>query len=107
MMAVRRGRISRAQRCSLPFETGSFDMVVTNQVLEHVEDLGGAFGELARVLRPDGTLIALFPSREVWREGHIGISFAHRLRRTRMRHAYVLAMRSVGFGSFKADKSCS
>jgi SAM-dependent methyltransferase len=92
---------------TLPFETGSFDMVVTNQVLEHVEDLGGVLGELARVLRPEGTLIALFPSREVWREGHIGIPFAHRLRRTSWRHRYVSAMRRVGFGLFKADKSCS
>jgi SAM-dependent methyltransferase len=47
----------RANVESLPFGDGSFDLVLCTQVLEHL--LGPADGvrELARVLRPGGTLI--------------------------------------------------
>jgi SAM-dependent methyltransferase len=36
---------------------GSFDLVVSFQVLEHVRDLGTYFSEMRRVLRPEGRLI--------------------------------------------------
>jgi ubiquinone/menaquinone biosynthesis C-methylase UbiE len=39
---------------SLPFENGSFDLVFGHAVLHHLPDLGGAFGEFRRVLRPGG-----------------------------------------------------
>jgi SAM-dependent methyltransferase len=39
---------------SLPFATGSFDLVVAISVLEHVEDPPKVFAEAARVLRPGG-----------------------------------------------------
>ncbi len=48
----------------LPFEDGSFDLVVGHAVLHHLPDLPTAFGELARVLAPGGTLLfAGEPSR--------------------------------------------
>ncbi|HUQ23459.1 MAG TPA: class I SAM-dependent methyltransferase [Gaiellaceae bacterium] len=42
----------------LPFDTGSFDCVAANWVLHHVPDLQRGVGELARVLRPGGRLVA-------------------------------------------------
>jgi len=42
----------------LPYEDDAFDVVVANWVLYHVPDLARGVGELARVLRPDGLLIA-------------------------------------------------
>lgn len=42
---------------SLPFEAGSFDVVLCSQVIEHVPDAGAAAAELARVLRPGGALV--------------------------------------------------
>ncbi len=45
----------------------SFDVVVCLHVLEHVNDRA-AIGELYRVLRPGGTLIAMFPIVEGWDE---------------------------------------
>lgn len=62
----------------LPFDDASFDGVLTNQVLEHVEDLAAAARELARVVRPGGVLIACFPTREIWREPHFKAWFIHR-----------------------------
>jgi len=41
---------------SLPFEDGSFDLVVGHAVLHHLPDLRGAFGEFRRVLRPGGVV---------------------------------------------------
>jgi len=43
----------------LPFGDGSFDLVVTNDVLQHVPDaeLERSVAELRRVLAPDGTLL--------------------------------------------------
>jgi ubiquinone/menaquinone biosynthesis C-methylase UbiE len=48
----------------LPFEDGSFDLVLGHAVLHHLPDLPTAFAELARVLAPGGTLLfAGEPSR--------------------------------------------
>ncbi len=48
----------------LPFADGSFDLVLGHAVLHHLPDLPTAFGELARVLAPGGTLLfAGEPSR--------------------------------------------
>ena len=43
---------------ALPFEDRSFDLLVANWVLYHLPDVDRGIGELARVLTPDGTLIA-------------------------------------------------
>jgi ubiquinone/menaquinone biosynthesis C-methylase UbiE len=45
---------SEAER--LPFADRSFDLVFGHAVLHHVPDLGRAFGEFARVLRPGGVV---------------------------------------------------
>ncbi len=43
---------------ALPFADGEFDAAVANFVLYHVRDIHRALAELARVLRPGGTLVA-------------------------------------------------
>ncbi len=48
----------------LPFASGRFDAVVLSEVAEHLEDLAGAFAELARLLRPGGRLLVSVPYRE-------------------------------------------
>jgi SAM-dependent methyltransferase len=85
-----------------PFPEASFDIVVSNQVLEHVEDLDAALAEIDRVLRPGGEALSIFPARDVWREGHIGIPFAHRFPRgSRARFLWTYALRGLGFGYWK------
>ncbi len=42
---------------SLPFADGSFDVVLCTQVIEHLLAPGAGVDELARVLRPGGTLV--------------------------------------------------
>ncbi len=45
----------------LPFADGAFDRVIASEVLEHIPDDRGAMGELARVLRPGGTMAVTVP----------------------------------------------
>ncbi len=46
----------------LPFPDGAFDRVICSEVMEHVHDYGAAARELARVLRPGGTLGVTIPT---------------------------------------------
>lgn len=86
----------------IPFPDESFDLVANNQVLEHVEDLDSVLAEMNRVLKPGGTVLSIFPSRDVLREGHIGIPLSHRLPKGSMlRLYYTWALRSLGFGTWK------
>jgi SAM-dependent methyltransferase len=47
--------------CTLTFSDASFDLVLCNELFEHVQDLELAFREIARVLRPGGRLVATCP----------------------------------------------
>ena len=88
----------------LPFEDGTFDLVVNNQVMEHVEDLDAVLAEIHRALKPGGTVLSLFPSCDVFREGHIGIPFAHWMKRgSRLRLLYTWGLRSLGLGHHKNE----
>jgi 2-polyprenyl-3-methyl-5-hydroxy-6-metoxy-1,4-benzoquinol methylase len=49
--------LARANLESLPFGDAEFDLVLCSQVVEHLLDVDAGLRELARVLRPDGTLI--------------------------------------------------
>jgi len=46
----------------LPFTDGSFDRVIASEVMEHIPDDAGAMSELARVLRPGGTIAVTVPA---------------------------------------------
>jgi SAM-dependent methyltransferase len=88
----------------IPFPDATFDLVVNNQVLEHVEDLDHELAGIHRVLKPGGVALSVFPSRDVWREGHIGIPFAHWFPRgSRARLWYAWALRWMGFGYWKGQ----
>lgn len=86
----------------LPFDDEFFDLVTNNQVIEHVVDLDAVLREIHRVLKPGGTVLSIFPARDVFREGHIGIPFAHWFPKTsRFRFLYAWALRSAGLGKWK------
>jgi ubiquinone/menaquinone biosynthesis C-methylase UbiE len=46
---------------TMPFEDGFFDCIVAVSSLEFVNDIDAAGREMARVLRPDGTLVMVMP----------------------------------------------
>jgi SAM-dependent methyltransferase len=55
------GSAVRGDALALPFPDGTFDTVIAAEVLEHVPDDRAAIAELARVLRPGGTLAVTVP----------------------------------------------
>ena len=92
----------------IPFDDHFFDLVVSNQVLEHVENLDAALREIHRVLKPGGAFLCLFPHKGVIREGHCGLPFIHWFsKQSRLRFYYGLVMRRMGFGYSKGNKSAS
>lgn len=60
--ADRLAGVMRGDATRLPFRDGSFDVIVTSEVLEHIQDDVAALAELSRVLKPGGTFAATVPS---------------------------------------------
>jgi ubiquinone/menaquinone biosynthesis C-methylase UbiE len=50
-----------ADACALPFADASFDSAFCVAVLQHIRDVPKAVGELARVTRPGGRVVAVEP----------------------------------------------
>jgi SAM-dependent methyltransferase len=84
-----------ADALRLPFPDATFDRIVAAEVLEHIEGDGDALAELARVLRPGGTIAVTVPAwlseRVCWalsddyhapavEGGHVRVYSARRLR---------------------------
>jgi SAM-dependent methyltransferase len=63
------GLIAAVGEC-LPYADASFDVVFSNEVLEHVQDDRLACREIARVLRPGGRAVIFVPNRLYFFETH-------------------------------------
>ncbi len=59
----------------LPFDDESFDVVVSNHVVEHVPDQRMHLRELMRVLRPDGVAYLATPNKLWLRDPHYKLPF--------------------------------
>jgi SAM-dependent methyltransferase len=57
-----RWALAAADICDLPFEDGSFQLVICSEVLEHIADHRRAIAEAARVLQPGHLLAVSVPS---------------------------------------------
>lgn len=55
--------IRQAPAEELPFPAGTFDVVLSHEVLEHVDDDRRAVEEAIRVLKPGGRLVVFAPNR--------------------------------------------
>lgn len=60
----------------LPFEDSCMDVIISDQVFEHVLDYPQAIAETYRVLRPGGVFLHCFPSRYRCIETHIHVPMA-------------------------------
>ncbi len=56
-------RVIRCDAQALGFSSKSFDAVLLNEVLEHLDDQVAALDEARRVLRPGGVLLVFSPNR--------------------------------------------
>lgn len=50
---------------ALEFDDGVFDSVVGVHSIEHIPDLRGAFAEMARVLKPGGKALFIYPAEPI------------------------------------------
>lgn len=78
--------------CRTPFADGFFDVVISDQVFEHVRDLDALAAELVRVTKPGGAGWHIFPAK--WRviEPHLFVPCVHWLPKNRLRRWYLRLM---------------
>ena len=53
------------------FQSQQFDLVISTSVIEHVQDLPSMLGDVARLLKPSGCSVHIFPRRTMLIEPHI------------------------------------
>ena len=58
-----RNRALQVSADNMPFPSDQFDVVIVNEVLEHVPDQDGALREIWRVLKPGGKFLLFCPNR--------------------------------------------
>jgi SAM-dependent methyltransferase len=72
-------RIGRIEVCPLPFEDRIYDLVVSNQVIEHIREPERYLSEAKRVMTEAGVLVLatpdrttrLFPYQRPWNQYHV------------------------------------
>lgn len=91
--------IRRMEADRIPFDDHSFDVVISNQVLEHVPDIDLVAREIARVLKPGGRSLHVFPDAGVLTEPHSKIPLLHWFPKgARWRLPYAALMRVLRYG---------
>ena len=88
-----------------PFEQAFFDVVLSNQVLEHIINMSGCFHNLHRVLKPGGFSVHLFPLRNVIWEGHLQIPLAHRFASHDNRKTWIRSWSRLGVGRYSVHRN--
>lgn len=78
------------------FPAGYFDIVISDQVLEHVADLKSVTSEIFRVLRPGGLTCHQFPARHRMMEPHYKLPLVHWLPKGRLRQQAIKLLLWLG-----------
>jgi len=93
-------RISRIpMQDNWPYPDAYFDVIISNQVGEHLNNHDHFFSEIARCLAPSGFSVNLFPLRHVIMEWHVLVPFAHRIKNFDVLKAFIAACASIGKGA--------
>jgi SAM-dependent methyltransferase len=84
-----------------PFQEGSFDFIISNQVVEHVRHPDIFWENLGRALKDGGISVHLFPLKHYIYEGHLHLPFVHRIHHATLRQAYIRLLSRLGLGKFR------
>jgi SAM-dependent methyltransferase len=87
-----------------PFADGGIDIVISNQVLEHVVDHRHFLAETWRVLADGGLSLHLFPLIHYFWEGHIHMPLVHWVRQHHLIRRYIKLCSRLGMGSYRSHK---
>lgn len=87
-----------------PYPNEFFDIIVSNQVGEHVEDHNLFFSEIYRILKKGGFSVHLFPLKHYVWEGHLYLPFVHRIMNYDLLLTYIRLLSRVGLGKYKIHK---
>jgi ubiquinone/menaquinone biosynthesis C-methylase UbiE len=96
-------RFAEADAARLPFEDGSFDVVLSFMATHHIGDPDAALGEVARVLRPGGQFVyadILLPAA-VARVGRV-LGHGYRLPRS---EGLLASLAAAGFATVWASRT--
>jgi SAM-dependent methyltransferase len=72
------GEVIEGSVLDMPFEDDSFDLTVSLDVIEHLQDDVAALRELRRVTKPGGALLVTVPAYQWLWSGHDEINHHHR-----------------------------
>ncbi|HEX4837312.1 MAG TPA: class I SAM-dependent methyltransferase [Solirubrobacteraceae bacterium] len=72
------GEVLEGSVMDMPFDNAAFDLTVSLDVIEHLEDDVGALGELRRVTKPGGALLVTVPAYQWLWSGHDEVNHHHR-----------------------------
>lgn len=78
------------------FPDGFFDVIVSDNVLEHVPDLDQVLSEISRLTKPGGRGFHLFPARFTLFEGHLFMPLVHWLPKNTLRRYAIQCFTRLG-----------
>lgn len=81
-----------------------FHLAVSNQVLEHVQDIDHFMANLRDVLAPGGQSVHVFPLSHCMQEAHCGVPFSHWIKDFNYRVAWIKLVSRFGIGRYLKDR---
>ncbi len=95
LLGVENTRCFQYDGTTLPFDNEKFDLVFSEQVLEHVHDIDGYYRESSRILKQGATGFFSFPHKYIPYDAHGNTWFIHMLPRSATHFCYRVMGRDV------------
>lgn len=87
-----------------PYPDDHFDIVISDQVFEHVADLDQLAREVARTTKPGGIGLHIFPAKWIFTEPHLGAPVVHWMPKGPLRRRAIwLALRTSRAAPYFAE----
>lgn len=90
-----------------PYSDDFFNVIVSNQVVEHVHDHDLFFSEINRTLCKGGVSVHLFPLMHCFYESHLNLPLVHKILNYDFMASYIKFLSRLGFGKFKQQGKSS
>lgn len=87
-----------------PFENDFFDIILSNQVMEHVFNQELFLMEIQRTMKDHGYSFHLYPLRHYIYEGHLLIPFVHKFKSWTTTYYWIKWAIFLGFGTYRKHK---